>query len=698
MERKTYLDRYRVIVDAKGVPVELGSSVAGVIYKAEDIESGELVAVNLIRSEMLSPATLEEIAADAPKAHELNHPNIARVHDIGIDGEHIVYVREFLEGSTLQEWVTSHGPLPVGAVLRIASQVVSALAAAAFHSIRHRSLQPANLMIVPGQTPEGEWPLVKVLNFGAPPPTFQRSGFTTVGVGNSAQFASPEQLVGGTVDFRSEIYSLGSTLWFLLTGAPPATDEAVSRFSGVPKNVRKLVAKMIATDAHERPKDPLVLQEQLRDCLARVDRREAIGRRFGMPLVSAPRAAAAAAAAAAPPLPPIAAAPLPPPIAPEPTANAIPASFGARAPRRAIPWKSLALAAMLIALGAIGALVLTNGSKSGGLAKADSEPIGVPIGVPEASTVTTAANTSTAPAPQAPEQPAAVIAADDSASASGPAETQSAAPAETPAETTVAENTTPAEPVSENQIADSSAPASDNQAGDASVPTIVSNDDDAPAPAEASVASSAAAPSNSPTVVASNTTQSATESDDPAPPAEGPDDVAAAPPAPPPPQESTFVAPASSGSTQPDAQPARTAKSSTSNRTTTERRTASADAAPATTEKTETAESKAAKKPRRERQETRVAERVNNAPPAEEALPALPAGSRRARYLGTREDGAMIFSLPSSERVYAAPPAERKIPSPRRRIRRLLTPDPAPVVVDPQPAAPVEEYAEPVDE
>ena len=664
MERKTYLERYRVVVDAHGVPIELASSASGVTYKAEDIETGEPVAVELVRSELLGPAALEQLQEDAPKAHELNHPNIARVHDVGLDGENVVYVREFLDGHTLQEWVASHGPLPAGAVLRIGSQVISALAAAAFHSIRHRSLQPANLMIVPGQTPEGEWPLVKVLNFGAPPPTFQRSGFTTVGVGNSAQFASPEQLVGGTVDFRSEIYSLGCTLWFLLTGAPPATDVAVARFSGVPKAVRRLIAPMIAVDADERPKDPVILQEQFRDALARVDRREAIGRRFGVPLVTAPRAAAKQSAPVAPAPVPVATAPA------SETAAATPVSH---MPRRAIRWKPLALAAMLIALGALGALLITNRVNSGRLAGGSdsSEPIGVPIGVPEGSTATTVANTSNVPVPPPAPTTAPQVASTGSAPAAAPA--QSAAPATGPGANTVAANSANA------------APAESPGTGWKS--SIVSAEQTAPAAAEPSVAqASAPAQTPPPTVVASNAAPARSEESAPASPAEGPVDVGAQPPAPPASQPATVADTSTTSNAQSESRPAPVGS------TATQRKTASAATATAAPSKpAQTAAKPTKSKPKREEQPARVAEAVEDESPAEETLPPVPKGSRRAKYVGTRPDGSMIFTLPSSERVYAAPPVEPLPPSsPRRRLRRLLTPppepayDPAADIVDPE--------------
>ena len=192
MERKTFLCRYQVSIDERGEPLALGRTASSVTLKAEDTFSGEPVAVQIVRPGPLEQVPLDKLAADARAAQQLDHINIARTRDFGSDGSDVVYVREFLEGSTLDAWVAEHGPLPVAAVMRIALQSVNALAAAAFQSLTHRALQPSNLMIVPGQTPEGEWPLVKILNFGAMAPTFPRTGFTTTGPGDLMQFASPE--------------------------------------------------------------------------------------------------------------------------------------------------------------------------------------------------------------------------------------------------------------------------------------------------------------------------------------------------------------------------------------------------------------------------------------------------------------------------------------------------------------------------
>ena len=259
MERKTYLGRYQITLDPRGEPMVLDRSASSVTLRAHDTTANEPVVIEVVRPGPLQQVPLDQVEADARAAQKLDHLNIARLRDFGFEEGDIVYVREALEGSTLDAWVREHGPLPVAAVMRIALQGVNALAAAAFHNVTHRAIQPASLMIVPGQTPEGDWPLVKILNFGSLPPTFSRNGFTTTGPGELALFASPEQLQGATPDFRSDIYSLGATLWFLLTGAAPRVG-MVQRSRGIPKNIAAVISRMVASNHESRPHDPLFLQ------------------------------------------------------------------------------------------------------------------------------------------------------------------------------------------------------------------------------------------------------------------------------------------------------------------------------------------------------------------------------------------------------------------------------------------------------
>ena len=115
---------------------------------------------------------------------------------------------------------------------------------------------------------------------------------------SAARFAAPEQLREGKVDVRSEIYSLGATMWFLLTGLSPAADDpgglrtATSKLRGVPKIVRHLLERMVRAEPRERPQDPVALASYLQTCLARVERRAKMERRIGIPLTMQPRVAA----------------------------------------------------------------------------------------------------------------------------------------------------------------------------------------------------------------------------------------------------------------------------------------------------------------------------------------------------------------------------------------------------------------------
>jgi serine/threonine protein kinase len=294
MENQALLDKYEVELDAAGMPVELRRHATGVTCKGHEIESGREVAVEFVPVRSLDLETRKKIEADAIAAQQINHVNIPKLYDFAFEGKDLVYVTEYFDGKTAESWVTTHGPMPVRAVLHVALQVVSALGAATFQLVMHRAIHPGNLLIVSGQTTEGDAPLIKVLHFGRADPKIFSSGKKSNGIDKAAPFASPEQLENGTVDFRSEIYSLGCTLWSLLTGVAPFNAPgkalagaqmaaAMKRFRGVPRKIRRLVTQMAATNPDDRPLDPVVMTQQLQDCLVSIERREAIARKLGIP-------------------------------------------------------------------------------------------------------------------------------------------------------------------------------------------------------------------------------------------------------------------------------------------------------------------------------------------------------------------------------------------------------------------------------
>ena len=390
MEAKIFLGKYRVAGDevalANAEPATVAVAVAKTeqlatarIYRGEEIDSPRrTVTVEVVPARAFKSSVRAKLEAEAEAAKKINHVNIPALYDFGIEDDQLIYVTEYFDGSSAEEWVNQHGPMPTGAVLRIALQVIGAMGAAAFHKISHHAINPANLILVPGQTPEGDWPLVKVLHFIGVAPTFAGGDMTVAAFDKSSHYASPEQLQGGAVDFRSEIYSLGATMWFLLTGAPPlltpkgpramqptAIGLAVDKLKGMPKRVARLLSQMLSVDPAARPQDPLAFYRQIQECVSQVDRRESMARKLGVPFLSGSNVVA-----------------LP--------------------KRRHFSTKAVALAAIIIALMTLTSVLLANYFRRERVREA-AEPIGVPIGVPE-TTASTPPVVASAPS-VAPEPP-----------------------------------------------------------------------------------------------------------------------------------------------------------------------------------------------------------------------------------------------------------------------------------------------------
>src|SRR5207253_7062218 len=161
-----FSENYSVCLNDDGSPREIARSGPVVTYKAIGYDSGRAVAMQLIPLASIDEEERVRFEENARTAQKLDNANLARVFDVGIEHDHFVFVSEYLEGETAEAWVRAHGPMPADAVLRIGLQVMNALAAAAAQSLTHRSIQPANLMILPGVASDGGWPRVKLLNFG----------------------------------------------------------------------------------------------------------------------------------------------------------------------------------------------------------------------------------------------------------------------------------------------------------------------------------------------------------------------------------------------------------------------------------------------------------------------------------------------------------------------------------------------------
>src|SRR5438270_671100 len=207
---------------------ELGHGAMGVTYLATDKVLHRHVALKVIEAPASmdgSRAVRERFLREARAAAALRHPNVAGVFQFGAspEADRCYYAMELVDGETLEARVRREGPLKVEVTLEMAVQVARALVAAADQGLIHRDLKPGNIMLKPADSATRKLE-AKVIDFGLAKATADPAGemdLTHDGFVGTPTFASPEQFEHGPVDARSDIYSLGVTLWYALTGEVP---------------------------------------------------------------------------------------------------------------------------------------------------------------------------------------------------------------------------------------------------------------------------------------------------------------------------------------------------------------------------------------------------------------------------------------------------------------------------------------------
>jgi serine/threonine-protein kinase len=253
---------YEIDCHADGSLCELGRGAMGVTYRATDTSLQRKVALKLIKTDIAerSADARERFVREARAAAALRHEHIAVIHHFGMRLEtgQYFYAMELIEGETLDERVHRTGPLDARSTIGIGEQVTSALAAAEKHGLVHRDLKPANLMLMNPDEPDaigsdqprpkrnqlralrrGGIPVVKIIDFGlakavhtgTDPKSLTHGKFVGTPV-----FASPEQIEHAALDVRSDIYSLGETLWFALTGEAPFAGRTLSEIHRAQKS------------------------------------------------------------------------------------------------------------------------------------------------------------------------------------------------------------------------------------------------------------------------------------------------------------------------------------------------------------------------------------------------------------------------------------------------------------------------------
>ncbi|MBV8227022.1 MAG: protein kinase, partial [Verrucomicrobia bacterium] len=216
-------DHYELMTGEDGKPVELGRGAMGVTYKAFDVNLRCPVTLKVIRERYLGDESMRlRFLREARAAAKVRHANVASVFHLGRSSGEYFYAMEFVEGETLESLIQRSGRLEVKLALEIVSQVAAGLEAVHEQNLVHRDIKPTNIMV----RLKGEGGVTaKIIDLGlakgaAEPDT--ESAISTPGAfAGTPEFASPEQFGGVSIDIRSDLYSLGVTLWQMLTGNAP---------------------------------------------------------------------------------------------------------------------------------------------------------------------------------------------------------------------------------------------------------------------------------------------------------------------------------------------------------------------------------------------------------------------------------------------------------------------------------------------
>ena len=208
------IGHYRIVA-------ELGRGGMGVVYKAHEESLNRFVALKVLGEHLTEdPAHVERFLREAQSAARLNHPNIVQIYAVSQDAGRHFFAMEYISGQSLQQILRARGTLTSIQAARIALQTASGLAAAHEQGIIHRDIKPANLMI-------DERGLVKIADFGLALMTAAVSRLTATGMFmGTPGYLSPEQCLDQPIDHRTDIYSLGVTLFEALSGKAPFTGDS----------------------------------------------------------------------------------------------------------------------------------------------------------------------------------------------------------------------------------------------------------------------------------------------------------------------------------------------------------------------------------------------------------------------------------------------------------------------------------------
>jgi len=199
---------------------KLGCGGMAEVYQAKDIKSNEPVALKILLPHLVEDEVVRQrFLREAKVGMDLNHPGIARVYEVGEDNNRFFIAMELVKGKSLQQLI-EHTPLSLRQAIAIAQQVADALAVAHRQGIVHRDIKPGNIMVTGDK--------VKLMDFGLARVVDTTSLTDKHEVIGTLYYMSPEQVIGEKVDCRTDIYSLGITLYHMITNRLPFQGDHVA--------------------------------------------------------------------------------------------------------------------------------------------------------------------------------------------------------------------------------------------------------------------------------------------------------------------------------------------------------------------------------------------------------------------------------------------------------------------------------------
>jgi serine/threonine protein kinase len=266
-----FLEFQLAVAGRYSIDRELGRGGMGIVYLAREVQLDRPVAIKLLPPDRATDAEVRErFVREARLAAKLSHPNIIPIFAVDEAEGFVFYVMAYVDGETLGERVRTRGPMPASEATRILREVAWALGHAHGQGVVHRDVKPENIMLERGTG------RALVTDFGIAAAIGADEGPAVAG---TPEYMSPEQALGGELDARSDLYALGVTGYFLVSGRTPfagkrAVDVVAQQVASpvppiastgvtVPRRLAQLIERCLAKSAAQRPASAQVLAEQL---------------------------------------------------------------------------------------------------------------------------------------------------------------------------------------------------------------------------------------------------------------------------------------------------------------------------------------------------------------------------------------------------------------------------------------------------